>query len=99
MMMLPMILRRKRRTLDERPNQNESVLDTTDDPKFTGSCKACLGAHSLKNCFYVFETLAPEGWKPNLSPQRLVKDRINAVNSLAEEIKRFRKGKDSADNS
>jgi hypothetical protein len=65
-----------------------------------GSCRACLGPHALNNCFYALEEKAPADWKPNLGIRRLVEDRIKADNSLAEQIKRFRKGKDSgADNS
>jgi hypothetical protein len=60
------------------------------------SCRACLGAHQLPECFYVFEKLSPDGWKQSLSTKRLVRDRIEKDSSLSEEIKRLRKGKDKA---
>jgi hypothetical protein len=59
-----------------------------------GSCRACLGDHQLPNCFYAFPEKAPEGWRPSLTSKRLVSDRIKESSTLAEEIKRLRKGKD-----
>lgn len=55
-------------------------------------CKACLCAYGLSECFYVFEKKAPDGWRPNIGIQRLVQDRLQD-NSLAEEVKRLKKGK------
>jgi hypothetical protein len=63
------------------------------DAEGGGSCKACLGAHTLPNCFYIFKEKAPEDWKPNPGIRRLVNDRIKD-DILAEEIKRLQKGKD-----
>lgn len=60
-----------------------------------GSCEACLGLHGLKDCYYIFKDRAPEGWKLNPGIKRLVEDRIKTDNSLAEQIKRLRKGKDA----
>jgi hypothetical protein len=61
-----------------------------------GSCKACLANHDLPECFYVFKDKAPEGWIPNLGIKRLVEDRIKTDSSLAEQIKRLRKRKDTS---
>lgn len=57
-------------------------------------CKACLAYHETGGCFYAFPHLAPEGWTPRLSTQKMVADRIRADSNLAKEIKRRRKEKD-----
>lgn len=73
--------------------------ETAGSPYSRTTCKACLGDHALKECYYAFEDCAPEQWKPKLGVKRLVEDRIKSDNSLAEEIKRLRKAKDISDDS
>lgn len=58
-------------------------------------CKACLAYHETGGCYYTFPHLAPEGWTPRLSTQKMVADRIKADSNLAEEINRLRKAKDA----
>jgi hypothetical protein len=86
---------RQKKTANKKGKRKRTETDTTGAASVGGgSCGACLGPHTLKNCYYAFEEEGPEGWTRNLGIKRLVEHRIKADNSLAEQIKRLRKGKD-----
>jgi hypothetical protein len=73
-------------------------VDTTDATSRT-RCMACQARHPLRECYYAFPHLVPEGWTPRPAATRLVADRIKQDTSLAEEIKRLRKDKDNTSDS
>lgn len=60
------------------------------------TCRGCLGFHNWKDCWYLFPDQKAEGWEPSLGMQRLIDDRLKKDAGLAEEVKRFSKGKDRA---
>ncbi|KAF4484822.1 hypothetical protein CGGC5_v007971 [Colletotrichum fructicola Nara gc5] len=59
----------------------------TEDEKL---CPACLGLHPLSKCWIVFEDLRPERLARHEPTHRLVEDRINNDEELAERIRKLK---------
>ncbi|KAN0085177.1 hypothetical protein V8E54_001644 [Elaphomyces granulatus] len=58
-------------------------------------CKACGMAHQLTKCYYVFPKMAPPTFKENPVTKRMVDLMLTKDTSLAEEVRRLSKEKDS----
>lgn len=52
-------------------------------------CRACGGFHPYKRCFYLFPTLAPEGWVPRSEIKKVVKEALDEDKNFADEIKQL----------
>jgi hypothetical protein len=89
---------KKTRHTAKRKRAGTESAGTESEASSRKACRACLGPHNLSECYYAFNRKAPDGWRPNQGIKRLVQDRIKQDNSLAEEIKRLRKGKAIATN-
>jgi hypothetical protein len=61
-------------------------------------CRACDGFHSTRRCFYLFPDSRPRGWIPNKRIRGLVDNNLKEDSTLAEEVKRWTKEKDSGEN-
>ena len=94
----PDLEQRKNRKGKSQNKLKRKRADSTDvEAPLRKRCKACLAYHETGGCFYAFPHLAPEGWTPRLSTQKMVADRIKADSKLAEEIKRLRKEKEASE--
>ena len=90
--------KRKKRKGKGQNKLKRKRADSTDvEAPLRTRCKACLAYHETSGCYYAFPHLAPEGWTPRLSTQKMVADRIKADSNLAEEIKRLRRTKEASE--
>lgn len=83
-----------KRNVKKRKYESEPSQDLR-NTRLTQTCKVCGMHHHFTRCFYAFPKTAPPGFKENPVTKRMVDLMLTNDKSLAEEVRRLSKEKDT----
>ena len=83
-----------KRNVKKRKYESEPSQDLR-NTRLTQTCKVCGMHHHFTRCFYAFPKTAPPGFKENPVTRRMVDLMLTNDKSLAEEVRRLSKEKDT----